>query len=100
MVSRKIVTTITAGLMTVGLAAPAMAAMTTDYVGGGTWRHGTEDGKVKSNFYHGGRYHGSSVTYGSGNTRVYSGCTRPGAWSYASGPDTMWIDEAYYSFCD
>lgn len=91
----------TGALLSVGIAGPALAAFTTDYVGGGTWYHGTGGGKVKSNYYHGGRYHKSSVRYGAGDgTLVSSGCKAPGYWSYASHDDTMWVDNAYYNFCD
>ena len=57
-------------------------------------------GEVISDFYNGGRYHSSSVTTGANNTVNPSGCTRPGAWSYASALDTWYVDEAYDNFCD
>jgi lactococcin 972 family bacteriocin len=98
-ISKGAATFVTGAVLAAGLATPAMAAITTSYVGGGTWKHGTADGKVVSNFYHGGRYHKSSVQP-SGGSVYSSGCTRPGAWSYASANDTWWVDKAYYAFCD
>jgi lactococcin 972 family bacteriocin len=99
--ARKAVLSVASGaLLSIGIAAPAMA-FTTDYVSGGTWYHGTGGGKVVSNYYHGGRYHKSSVKYGWGDgTTVSSGCRAPGYWSYASHDDTIWTDNAYYNFCD
>lgn len=98
-IGKRIASTLSGVVLAAGLAAPAFAAISTSYVGGGTWVSGTGNGKVVSNFHHGGRYHRSSVQPAGGS--VYSsGCTRPGAWSYASANDTWRYDKAYYAFCD
>ena len=93
--NNRVVSTLAAAVLAIGMAAPALATVTR--VGGGTWDYGTGGGRVWSNYHHGSKCHGSSVRGASGLVR--SPDTRAGYWSYASDRDTIWVDRAYYRFC-
>jgi len=92
-------TVATTALVSTAVAVPALA--TVSYPGGGTWDYGVMSfvGTNWSNYYHGGRVHGSSVTGDGGLIR--SACVSPGRWSYAYAYDSnpFRFDQAYWRYC-
>ncbi|WP_239647420.1 lactococcin 972 family bacteriocin [Nocardiopsis baichengensis] len=86
-----------AALAAAGIAGGAVgvASAAADNVGGGAWDHGTANGRVYSNYYHGSVCHGSSVQ---GEYYNSSGDTRAGVTARASAPDRPWpiIDKSYW----
>ncbi|WP_211351843.1 lactococcin 972 family bacteriocin [Haloactinospora alba] len=75
-----------AGAIAFSLAPAGAALADTDYVGGGTWEHGTTGGSgggtVYSNYHHSSEAHGSSVKNCDGVVDR-SPTVSPGSWSNA-----------------
>ncbi|QJW35926.1 lactococcin 972 family bacteriocin [Cellulosimicrobium protaetiae] len=90
--------------LSVGIvAAGATAAYATRVsAGGGTWDYGVTSLTASynwSDYYHGSRSHGSSVTGDDGLDR--SPCRSRGTWSYSSAWDSnpFRVDKAYWRYC-
>lgn len=78
------------------------AYATVAYVGGGTWDYGVTSlapSNNWSNYHHGSRVHGSSVTGNNGLVR--SACRSAGIWATATAYDSnpFRIDHAYWRHC-
>lgn len=88
---RTMLLVIFAGVLTLGIAGIASA----DWVGGGRWYHGTNNGYVYSNYHHNYNCHTSAAR---GRYLARSGPTAPGYWARASAPDRWWAwDKAYWN---
>lgn len=71
---------VTAAVLTVAVASPAMADVA---IGGGLWDYGktrTSGTHAWSNYYHAAKWHSSTSTCG---TEYRKGTQNPGYWSYA-----------------
>ncbi|MEV5594275.1 lactococcin 972 family bacteriocin [Streptomyces sp. NPDC052496] len=90
-ISRKFKAAVVAGVITLGVATPAVAASVN--VSGGQWDYGTKDDTVYSNYLHLKQCHGSSVK---GKYYASSGDVQPRGWAYASAEEAMWGNETYY----
>ncbi|CNF06940.1 bacteriocin%2C lactococcin 972 family [Mycobacterium tuberculosis] len=90
-VKRAVKVALTAGVITMATAGPAMA--TVKYVGGGTWDYGAT-ATTWSNYYHGSVCHGSSVYADA--VLVRSPNTAAGYWSYASHKAGLAGNQAYW----
>ncbi|MET8510793.1 MULTISPECIES: lactococcin 972 family bacteriocin [unclassified Streptomyces] len=78
-----------AGAIVMMVGTPAFAAYD---AGGGKWAYGVGADTVWSNYDHDSVNHSSSVR---GGPWAYSGCTKPGPWSLASGANGGY-NNAYY----
>lgn len=91
------------GLVTVALAVAAIGtasgvAAATQYPDGGVWTYGATNGGAFSNYYHGSKYHSSTVV-SRWNSRSNRGYAYAGRTSYAYIP-TKWGEQVafYYNY--
>ncbi|MFG2330383.1 lactococcin 972 family bacteriocin [Streptomyces sp. NPDC048604] len=84
------------GALVMAAATPALA--TIEYPSaGGTWDYGTNSSIVWSDYYHGGRCHGSTSV---GSYTDRSPNTSAGYWSITSAPERDGVaDKSYYRVC-
>lgn len=94
MISRRIASGLLGAVLSLGVAAPAMAAIA--YVEGGKWNYGVNSESVWSYYDHPTKVHKSSAK---GAILYSSGCTAAGRTSIASGPRSTSSNKSYYGFC-
>lgn len=91
----KILSTLVAGLLLIGIGSSSIVSAATIYTDGGTWNYGVGSKYVWSYYSHNYRYHSSTVY---GKLKISSGFTRPGVRAQASSEKRWWwVNEAYYN---
>lgn len=94
MIARRVVAGVAGAMLSLGMAAPAMAAIA--YVEGGKWNYGVNASDVWSYYDQPSKVHKSSAV---GKTTYRSGCTAAGRTSLAAGPKATRNNQSYYGFC-
>lgn len=89
---RFFVTVIATAGITAAATGTAAAAITTDYVGGGEWIHGTTDAVVLSEYFHKSKCHGVSAV---GKTTERDSASA-GKWARTSARKALWGNESYW----